>query len=245
MQWAGADQPFWSIAGKAWDALRHERLARQWEEALVMPSAQAARPPIVRVSGHAQAELGPGEVRVFDWTRLAFRCAVAGELSLRRTTLREAQRSAALVPLRTEHDLLMFAHRRARPGRRRRQSTRTGKNLGSTPPGGEGRSASSGWPSAPPPLSLLAQPRSRDAGEHGQTTQQERSARRGPGQPPWIGRSVGLALSRQHLRRSLAQWGAQGNAVLAMAISRRPVAWCAGTTAGTPAGAGPARVIQG
>jgi hypothetical protein len=85
------------------------------EEVLVMPSAQPASPPVIRVSGRAQAELRPGEVLVFDWTRLAFCCAVAGEISLRRTTLQEAQRSSAFVPLQTENGLLMFAHRRAYP----------------------------------------------------------------------------------------------------------------------------------
>jgi hypothetical protein len=80
-----------------------------------MQSVQAASPPVVRVSDRAQAELRPGEVLVFDWTRLAFCCAVAGEVSLRRTTLRGMQRSSAFVPLRTETGLLMFAHRRAYP----------------------------------------------------------------------------------------------------------------------------------
>jgi hypothetical protein len=85
------------------------------EEVLVLPSAQATSPPVVRVSDRAQAERRPGEVLAFDWTRLAFCCAVAGEISLRRTTLQEAQRSSALVPLRAENGLLMFAHRRAYP----------------------------------------------------------------------------------------------------------------------------------
>jgi hypothetical protein len=80
-----------------------------------MRSVQAASPPVVRVSGRAQAELRPGEALVFDWTRLAICCAVAGEVSLRRTTLREAQRSSAFMPLQTENGPLMFAHRRAYP----------------------------------------------------------------------------------------------------------------------------------
>ena len=40
------------------------------------------------------------------------------------------------------------------------------------------------------------------------------------GQSSWIRRSMGLALSRQLLRRSLARQGAQGNAVLARVIIR-------------------------
>jgi hypothetical protein len=56
-----------------------------------MGSTQSAHPPIVRVSGRAQAELRAGEALVFDWTSLAFCCAVASEISLRPTTLQEAQ----------------------------------------------------------------------------------------------------------------------------------------------------------
>jgi hypothetical protein len=81
------------------------------EEVLVMQSVQAAHPPIVRISGRAQAELRPGEALVFDWTNLAMCCAVADEVSLRRTTLREVQGSLAFLPLRTQ----LFAHRRAYP----------------------------------------------------------------------------------------------------------------------------------
>jgi hypothetical protein len=80
-----------------------------------MPSIHAASPPVVRVSGRAQAELRAGETLVFDWTRLAICCAVAGEISLRRTTLRAAQRTAAFVPLQSDDSPLVFAHRRAYP----------------------------------------------------------------------------------------------------------------------------------
>jgi hypothetical protein len=84
-------------------------------EVLVMGSAQSADPPVVRVSGRAQAELRAGEALVFDWTSLAFCCAVAGEISLRPTTLQEAQRSSAYVPLSGDDGPLVFAHRRAYP----------------------------------------------------------------------------------------------------------------------------------
>jgi hypothetical protein len=80
-----------------------------------MESAQSAHPPVVRVSGRAQAELRAGEALVFDWARLAFCCAVAGEVSLRPTTLQEAQRSSVYVPLSREDGPLVFAHRRAYP----------------------------------------------------------------------------------------------------------------------------------
>jgi hypothetical protein len=85
------------------------------EEVLFMGSAQAAHPPVMRLSGRAQAELRAGEALVFDWTRLAFCCAVAGEVSLRPTTLQQAQRSSVYVPLWSGDGPVVFAHRRAYP----------------------------------------------------------------------------------------------------------------------------------
>jgi len=84
-------------------------------EVLFMGTAQSARPPVVRFSDRAQAELRAGEALVFDWTSLAFCCAVAGEISLRPTTLQEAQRSSSNVPLWSGDGPLVFAHRRAYP----------------------------------------------------------------------------------------------------------------------------------
>jgi hypothetical protein len=78
-------------------------------EVLIMSSVQSVRPPSVRVSGRAQAELRAGETLVFDWTSLAFCCAVAGEISLRPTTLQEAQRPSAYVPIRSDDGPLLFA----------------------------------------------------------------------------------------------------------------------------------------
>jgi hypothetical protein len=72
-------------------------------------------PPLVRLTGRARAELAPGEALVFDWTTLAFCCAAAGEVTLRRTTLREPQDSSAYVPLPSEPDAAVFAHRRTYP----------------------------------------------------------------------------------------------------------------------------------
>ena len=80
-----------------------------------MGTAQSAHPPVVRLSGRAQAELRAGEALLFDWTSLAFCCAVAGEISLRPTTLKEAQRSPAYVPLGSGDGRLVFVHRRAYP----------------------------------------------------------------------------------------------------------------------------------
>ena len=72
---------------------------------------QRPRPPTIRL----EAELRAGEALVFDWTSLAFCCAAAGEISLRPTTLRKAQRSPAYLPLRTGDGPSVFAHRRAYP----------------------------------------------------------------------------------------------------------------------------------
>jgi hypothetical protein len=80
-----------------------------------MGSTESAHPPVVRVNGRARAELRAGEALVFDWTGLAFCCAVAGEISLRPTTLQEVQRSSVYVPLSREDGPLVFAHRRAYP----------------------------------------------------------------------------------------------------------------------------------
>jgi hypothetical protein len=84
-------------------------------EVQFMESPRSAQPPVVRVSGRAQAELRAGEALVFDWTSLAFCCAVAGEISLRPTTLQDAQRSSTYVPLRSGDGPLVVAHRRAYP----------------------------------------------------------------------------------------------------------------------------------
>jgi hypothetical protein len=80
-----------------------------------MRDVHPTTPPVVQVSERARAELRPGEALVFDWTRLAVCCAVAGEVSLRRTTCQEAG-SRPFVPLPTEDDgVPVFAHRRAYP----------------------------------------------------------------------------------------------------------------------------------
>ena len=80
-----------------------------------MGSAQLVHPAVVRVSPKAEEALRAGEALVFDWTGLAFCCAVAGEVSLRPTTLQEAQRSSVYLPLRSGEGVPVFAHRRAYP----------------------------------------------------------------------------------------------------------------------------------
>jgi hypothetical protein len=68
----------------------------------------------VRLTENARRELRPGEALVFDWHRLAICCAVAGEVSLRRTTLTEVERSRSLVRLADEKTPV-FANRSAYP----------------------------------------------------------------------------------------------------------------------------------
>ncbi len=78
-----------------------------------MGRTQSAHPPVVGVSARAKAELQAGEALAFD--HLGFCCAVAGEVNLRPTTLQEAQRSSAYVPLASGDGPLVVAHRRAYP----------------------------------------------------------------------------------------------------------------------------------
>jgi hypothetical protein len=71
--------------------------------------------PLVKmqVTSEARAALAPGEAVVFDWHRVAICCAVAGEVSLRRTSMREMERSGAFVRLSPDDEAPVFAHRRA------------------------------------------------------------------------------------------------------------------------------------
>jgi hypothetical protein len=71
----------------------------------------------VRLTSAARRELRPGEALVFDWHRIAICCAAAGDVSLRRTTMREVERSQSFVPLVPESEghgpARVYAHRRA------------------------------------------------------------------------------------------------------------------------------------
>jgi hypothetical protein len=53
----------------------------------------------MKVTSEARDGLEPGEALVFDWHRVAICCAVAGEVSLRRTSMREVERSGSFVRL--------------------------------------------------------------------------------------------------------------------------------------------------
>jgi hypothetical protein len=65
----------------------------------------------VELTEAAKNELRLGDALVFDWYRVAICCAAAGEISLRRTTTKEAERSQALVRLTDAAPV--YAHRGA------------------------------------------------------------------------------------------------------------------------------------
>jgi hypothetical protein len=67
----------------------------------------------MKVTSEARDALAPGEALVFDWHRVAICCAVAGEVSLRRTSMREVEGSSSFVRLSPAGDAPVFAHRRA------------------------------------------------------------------------------------------------------------------------------------
>jgi hypothetical protein len=69
----------------------------------------------MHVTSEARSALRPGEVLVFDWHRVAICCAVAGEVSLRRTSMREIERSRRFVRLSSTGEAPVYAHRRAYP----------------------------------------------------------------------------------------------------------------------------------
>jgi hypothetical protein len=67
----------------------------------------------MQLTERALGELRPGEALVFDWHRVAICCAAAGEVSLRRTTEREVERSRSLRRLSDAGEPPVFAHARA------------------------------------------------------------------------------------------------------------------------------------
>ena len=67
----------------------------------------------MQLTERARGELRPGEALVFDWHRVAICCAAAGEVSLRRTTERELERSPRLRRLSEPGGPPVFAHPRA------------------------------------------------------------------------------------------------------------------------------------
>jgi hypothetical protein len=67
----------------------------------------------MKVTSEARDALEPDEALVFDWHRVAICCAVAGEVSLRRTSMGEVVCSGSFMRLSEADDVPVFAHRRA------------------------------------------------------------------------------------------------------------------------------------
>jgi hypothetical protein len=67
----------------------------------------------MQLTERAREQLRPGEALVFDWHRVAICCAVAGEVSLRRTSEREVEEAPRLRRLSGPCELPVFAHERA------------------------------------------------------------------------------------------------------------------------------------
>jgi hypothetical protein len=67
----------------------------------------------MHLTSEAREALAPDEALVFDWHRVAICCAVAGEVSLRRTSMREVERAGSFVRLSSREQAPVFADRRA------------------------------------------------------------------------------------------------------------------------------------
>jgi hypothetical protein len=80
----------------------------------VAEATDAGAETLVRLTTRARQELQPGEALLFDWVRLAFCCAVAGEVSLRLTSSHEAE-ARRYVPLVPDPAVPVYAHRHAFP----------------------------------------------------------------------------------------------------------------------------------
>ena len=69
----------------------------------------------VRLTPAVMEQLRDDEALVFDWHTIAICCAAAGDVSLRRTTRAEAERSRSFVRMPGEGSAPVYAHRRAYP----------------------------------------------------------------------------------------------------------------------------------
>jgi hypothetical protein len=70
---------------------------------------------LVSLTARAREELRAGEALLFDWVRLSFCCAVAGEVSLRPTSSHEAENPGKYVRLVRDPAVPVYAHRHAYP----------------------------------------------------------------------------------------------------------------------------------
>ena len=69
----------------------------------------------VRLTPAAVEHLRDDEALVFDWHTIALCCAAAGDVSLRRTTRAEVERSRSFVKMPSEGPRAVYADRRAFP----------------------------------------------------------------------------------------------------------------------------------
>ena len=67
----------------------------------------------VRLTPAAIDDLRDDEALLFDWHTIAICCAAAGDVSLRRTTRAEVERSRSFVRMPGEQPAAVYAHRRA------------------------------------------------------------------------------------------------------------------------------------
>jgi hypothetical protein len=81
----------------------------------VAGATDAGAETLVSLTARAQQELRAGEALLFDWVPLSFCCAVAGEVSLRLTTNREAENPRRFVPLVRDPAVPVYVHRHAYP----------------------------------------------------------------------------------------------------------------------------------
>jgi hypothetical protein len=78
---------------------------------------------LIHLTLQARRELREDEALVFDWHRVAICCAVAGEVSLRRTPRHRVEDSRSFRPLPSDEGARVYAHRMAVPHLARRDVT--------------------------------------------------------------------------------------------------------------------------
>jgi hypothetical protein len=78
---------------------------------------------LIHLTPQARTELREDEALVFDWHRVAICCAVAGEVSLRRTNRESVEDSGSFRPLPSDRGTRVYAHRLAVPHLARRDVT--------------------------------------------------------------------------------------------------------------------------
>jgi hypothetical protein len=81
----------------------------------VAEATDAGAETLVSLTARARQELRSGEALLFDWVRLSFCCAVAGEVCLRPTSSHEAEKPGKYLRLDRDPAVPVYAHRHAFP----------------------------------------------------------------------------------------------------------------------------------